>query len=131
MAAPDVKSPTVLSSLNNNDVLNNVSPTGKRKARGPALISTEAATAPAVHLSDGEMQKLQRIKTLAVAFNMCPNPSTPHLHKIARRAFLPPSEVATWFAKRRMLESWCAVLLPLHRATLWLRLPVSPVRISG
>ena len=49
-----------------------------------------------------------RIKLLAAAFNVCANPSTPHVHKLARRTALSPAEVEAWFQKRRMLEEWCA-----------------------
>jgi len=48
----------------------------------------------------------QRVALLAASFNVCANPSTPHIHKLARRTSMSPAEVEKWFAHRRMLEEW-------------------------
>ena len=48
----------------------------------------------------------QRIRLLAAAFNVCQNPSTPHLHKLARRTHMTSVEVEEWFERRRVLEEW-------------------------
>jgi len=48
----------------------------------------------------------QRVGLLAAAFNVCANPSTPHIHKLARRTSMSATEVSEWFHRRRMLEEW-------------------------
>ena len=78
----------------------NGSPPLKRSGKSPAA---HGGSKP-----QHSAQQLQQIMLLCAAFKVCSNPSTGHMHKLARRTSLTVDQVDQWFKRRRFLEDWCA-----------------------
>jgi len=74
-----------------------------RVSASPAQ-TKERSSAPVAEAPEADHH--ERVVLLASAFNTCANPSTPHLHKLARRLRMAPEEVEDWFSRRRDFEAW-------------------------